>query len=85
MSLSKEVYTELSKTITEILLMFIGKFDIEKAIKNKDEAKAKIKDIKQNSPHGVIFVTAHFSNWELLAHFIAKNGLPMLGYRTRGK
>ena len=30
LSLSKEVYSELSKTITEILLMFTGKFDNNK-------------------------------------------------------
>ncbi len=77
-TLSKEVYTELSKTISEILLMFTGRFDIDKAIKNADEAKKKLEEIAKNSPHGIIFMTAHFSNWELLAHFIAKNGLPML-------
>ncbi len=84
MSLSKEVYIELSKTISEILLMFIGKFDIEKAIKNKDKAKEKLQNLAQNSPHGIIFMTAHFSNWELMAHFIAKNGLPMIVIGRKG-
>jgi len=26
----------------------------------------------------VVLMTAHFSNWELLAHFLARHGLPML-------
>jgi len=78
LALSKEVYIELSKTITEVLLMFVGKFDIENAIKNSDEVKEKLKDLAKNSPNGIIFMTAHFSNWELMAHFIAKNGLPMI-------
>lgn len=82
--LSKKVYTELSRTIAEILFMFIGKFDIDKAIKNQEEVKEKIQDIAKNSPHGVILVTAHFSNWELLAHFLAKNGLPMLAIGREG-
>jgi len=82
--LSKEVYTELSKTISEILLMFTGQFDIDKAIKNVDEAKEKLQKIAQNSPHGVIVMTAHFSNWELAAHFLAKNGLPMLAIGREG-
>ena len=82
--LSKEVYTELSKTISEILLMFTGQFDIDKAIKNVDEAKEKLQDIAQNSPNGVIVMTAHFSNWELAAHFLAKNGLPMLAIGREG-
>ena len=82
--LSKEVYTELSKTISEILLMFTGQFDIDKAIKNVDEAKEKLQDIAQNSPNGVIVMTAHISNWELAAHFLAKNGLPMLAIGREG-
>ena len=77
-TLSKKVYTELSKTISEILLMFVGKFDIDTAIKNQDEIKNKIQNITENSPHGVILLTAHFSNWELLAHYLARHGLPML-------
>jgi len=83
-TLSKEVYMELSKTITEILLMFTGKFDIENAIKNRDEVKEKLQQLAQNSPHGIILMTAHFSNWELMAHFIAKNGLPMAVIGRKG-
>lgn len=77
-ALSKKVYTELSITISEILFMFTGQFDIDKAIKNQDEAKEKLQNLAKNCPHGIIFMTAHFSNWELMAHFIAKNGLSML-------
>ncbi len=83
-SLSKEVYSELSKTITEILLMFTGKFDIDNAIKNREEVKEKLQELAQNSPHGIVFMTAHFSNWELMAHFIAKNGLPMIVIGRKG-
>jgi len=82
--LSKEVYRQLSMTISEILFMFIGKFDIEKVIKNHREAKEKLENIAQNSPYGVIVMTAHFSNWELAAHFLAKNGLPMLAIGRKG-
>jgi KDO2-lipid IV(A) lauroyltransferase len=83
-TLSKEVYRELSKTIAEILLMFTGKFDIENAIKNRDEAKEKLQKLAENSPHGIVFMTAHFSNWELMAHFIAKNGHPMIVIGRKG-
>jgi KDO2-lipid IV(A) lauroyltransferase len=82
--LSKEVYIELSKTISEILLMFIGKFDIDEAVINRKEAEEKLAAIAQNSPNGVIVVTAHFSNWELAAHFLAKHGLPMLAIGRKG-
>ncbi len=83
-TLSKEVYSELSKTITEILLMFTGKFDIDNAIKNREEVKEKLQELAQNSPRGIVFMTAHFSNWELMAHFIAKNGLPMIVIGRKG-
>ncbi len=83
-TLSKQVYTELSITITQILLMFTGRFDIDAAIKNYDEAQKKLQYIAQNSPNGVIVMTAHFSNWELAAHFLAKNGLPMLAIGREG-
>lgn len=83
-TLSKEVYKQLSITISEILFMFSGEFDIEKAIKNHQEAKEKLEKIAENSPHGVIVMTAHFSNWELAAHFLAKSGLPMLAIGRKG-
>ena len=82
--LSKDVYTQLSITISEILFMFVEKFDVDKAIINYQEAKKKLQDILKESPRGVIVVTAHFSNWELAAHFLAKNGLPMLAIGRKG-
>ncbi len=82
--LSKEVYTELSITIAEILLMFTGQFNIDEAIKNHDIAKEKLQEIAKKSNNGVIVMTAHFSNWELAAHFLAKHGLPMLAIGREG-
>ena len=82
--LSKEVYIELSKTITEIVLMFVDRFDIDSAIINKDEAIAKIDKLLANSPNGIIAMTAHFSNWELLAQFLARHGLKMMVVSREG-
>ncbi|MDD3591545.1 MAG: lysophospholipid acyltransferase family protein [Sulfurovum sp.] len=76
--LSKEVYRELSKTISEILLMYVDRFDIDEAVVNREEIIAKLQTATQNAPRGIVAMTAHFSNWELLAHFLAKHGLPML-------
>jgi len=82
--LSKQVYVELSKTISEILLMFVERFDIDAAVRNSQEAKQKLENIVKNSPQGIIVVTAHFSNWELAAHFLAKHGLSMLAIGRKG-
>ncbi|WP_309498456.1 lysophospholipid acyltransferase family protein [Sulfurovum sp.] len=82
--LSKEVYIELSRTISEILLMFVDRLDIDKMIKNSTQARETLQAIARHSPRGVIVMTAHFSNWELAAHFLAKHGLPMLAIGRQG-
>jgi KDO2-lipid IV(A) lauroyltransferase len=76
--LAREVYTELSKTVTEILLMLAGRFDVDKVVVNTQEAAAQLEKIAQIESNGMIFMTAHFSNWELAAHFLGKHGQPML-------
>ncbi len=82
--LAKAVYRNLSETITEILLMYVGRFDIDEAVINKDEAIQKIEWLKIRAKHGIVVITAHFSNWELAAHFLAKHGLPMLAVGREG-
>ena len=83
-NLSREVYVELSKTIAEILLMFVERFDIDEAVVNRDEVILQLEALVQKSSHGIIAMTAHFSNWELLAHFLSKHGLPMLAVGRQG-
>jgi len=82
--LSKEVYIELSKTISEILLMFVNRLDIDDVVSNKEAMVKKLKVLSASSPQGIIVMTAHFSNWELAAHFLAKHGLPMLAIGREG-
>jgi len=82
--LAQKVYEELSKTVAEILLLFVDRFDVDSHIVNKDEAVEKLQKLVSHSPKGIIVVTAHFSNWELAAHFLAKHGLPMLAVGREG-
>lgn len=82
--LSREVYDELSKTVAEILLMFTDRLDIDAMVHNSAEAARQLEKIKADAPHGIIVMTAHFSNWELAAHFLAKHGLPMLAIGREG-
>ncbi|BAF70552.1 lysophospholipid acyltransferase family protein [Nitratiruptor sp. SB155-2] len=61
------IYQNFAKTTAEILFLFHDRFDfssIEGSLTPKTE-KPKI------------FVTAHFGNWEALAHFLAQSGYPM--------
>ena len=78
------MFIELSKTIAEILFMVSGRFDIDKAVVNKKEALKKLATIKKSHSQGWIIMTAHFSNWELAAHFLAKHGYPMLAVGREG-
>jgi KDO2-lipid IV(A) lauroyltransferase len=76
--LARETYVSLSRTIAEIFLMISGHFEIDPVITNKKEILETLSALKEKYPKGWIFVTAHFSNWEVLAKFLAKHGYPML-------
>jgi KDO2-lipid IV(A) lauroyltransferase len=76
--LSKEVFIELSKTLAEIFLMLSNRIDFDAMIINKQEVLDTLKALDKAHPNGWIFMTAHFSNWELMAQFLAKEGYPML-------
>lgn len=82
--LAKEAYKSVGITVAEILLMLTDRFDMSAMIENTEEAIEKLKRYTQNSKTGTIFLTAHFSNWELAAHFVARNGFPMLVIARRG-
>ena len=82
--LSKEVYISLSETISEILFMLADTFDIDEAVINKEEALERLKALQEEGTVGRIVMTAHFSNWELAAHFLAKHGYPMLAVGREG-
>jgi KDO2-lipid IV(A) lauroyltransferase len=64
--------------------MLVDRFDIDAAIVNFEEAEEKLNNLVKSSPKGIVVVTAHFSNWELAAHFLAKHGLPMLAVGRKG-
>ena len=60
-------YKEIAKTLAEALLILTNRFDF-----NKIEGEFLSKTSKPK-----IFVTAHFGNWEALAHYLAMSGYPM--------
>jgi len=81
-SLAKQSYIELSKTVAEIILMINKQLDINSLVTNADDAIAQLNSYTSKS--GKIYVTAHFSNWELLAQFMAINGFALTGIGRRG-
>jgi KDO2-lipid IV(A) lauroyltransferase len=81
---AKEVYRQLSETIAEMLLMVVDRFEVDDAIVNLQEAAQQLKALSDRSENGIVFVTAHYSNWELLGQFMAKHGFPMLLIGRKG-
>jgi len=76
--LSKTVYSELSQTVAEILLILTDRFDVDTAVINREEVLERLAQFREKYPEGWILMTAHFSNWELLGQFLSKNGYEML-------
>ena len=76
--LSKTVYSELSQTVAEILLILTDRFDVDDAVINREEILERLAEFRKEHQEGWILMTAHFSNWELLGQFLSKNGYEML-------
>jgi len=83
-SMAKGVYDELSVTVSDILLMLTGRLDMDDMVANYDEALEKLEKIKEQYRNGIIFMGAHFSNWELPPLFASKHGFPMTVIGRKG-
>ena len=86
-SLAKESYISLSRTTAEIVMMLSGKLEKpDSMIANADEVVEKLKRITaaRKDGQGIIFLTAHFGNWELGANFMAFRGFPLLVVGRKG-
>ncbi len=76
--LAKKVFLGIARTAVEAILIFNGRYDIDRHVKNKEEALTKLKELIARADKGIIIIGAHFGNWELLAHFTAMHGYPAL-------
>lgn len=83
-NLAKKSYESLSMTLAEIIMLLNDKINLEDKILNQEVTLEKLKALTKEKKNGVVFVTAHFSNWELLAQFLPKNGYPMMGIGRKG-
>jgi KDO2-lipid IV(A) lauroyltransferase len=57
---------------------------LEDFIINADEVSAKLYKAASNNKNGIIFITAHFGNWEILSHFVALCGYPLIVIGRKG-
>jgi KDO2-lipid IV(A) lauroyltransferase len=83
-SLASKSYESIGITLAETLLMYNDKLDIDSIVVNKAEMMEKFHTYLDNAENGVLFITGHFSNWELLAQFLAKNGYPIKNIARAG-
>lgn len=82
--LAKKIYESVGILVAEIFLMMQNRFDLDAIVSNYDEAIAMVDNLFKTRERGTLFLTAHFGNWELLAHFVAKHGYPMLVIGRKG-
>jgi len=83
--LSIEAYISLSKTITEILLLFTNRLNIFDYIEDIEVFRLDFDKIKKENKNGIIIIiTGHYSNWEMLAQLMPQIGFPMIGIGREG-
>ena len=73
----RRVYAETAKTIAEWMLLYHGRLDPLAAVTNRAEVLPKLEAIKTRSHNGVIVITAHYGNWEILGSFLGATGFPV--------
>jgi KDO2-lipid IV(A) lauroyltransferase len=75
--LAKNSFKSIARTAAEILLVFNNKKVADDFFVNKDEVLKKVAGVVKDNKKGIIFISAHFGNWEILTDFMALHG-----YRT---
>ncbi len=76
-TLAKQAYQNVAIMLAEIFLIYYDRLDIDTLIINKEEAVERFHRYFSGHDVGKLCITAHFSNWELLALFSAKSGYPI--------
>ncbi len=82
--LAQKTYESVAIIVAEIFLMMQNRIDLDGMVSNYDEAIEMIDALFKTREHGTLFLTAHFGNWEFLAHFVAKHGYPLLVIGRKG-
>ncbi len=85
-SIAREVFINISKTLTEALFIYTNKIqkdDILNMIDDSDLDKF-YKYKNSANKRSIIFITAHFGNWELLPQFMALKGIVINGVGREG-
>ena len=82
--LAKKIYESVGILVAEIFLMMQQRIDIDEMVEDYDQTIYDMNTALADKGNGILFLTAHFGNWELLAHFFAKHGHPVLVIGRKG-
>lgn len=82
--LAKKIYESVGILVAEIFLMIQQRINIDNMVEDFDQTIHDMNTALANRENGILFLTAHFGNWELLAHFFAKHGYPVLVIGRKG-
>ncbi|MDR2635935.1 MAG: lysophospholipid acyltransferase family protein [Campylobacteraceae bacterium] len=83
-ALARACFKSVAVTAAEVMLIINEKKKIDDLIINKDEILKSIAGITRDNKKGIIFITAHFSNWEILPYLLAINGYPITAIGREG-
>ncbi|MDD3342487.1 MAG: lysophospholipid acyltransferase family protein [Sulfurospirillaceae bacterium] len=84
LNLAKKVYENVALSVAEIILMMQKRLDIDSMIEDYEQALIDMRNCFEHQRTGTLLLTAHFGNWELLAHFFAKHGYPVVVIGRKG-
>lgn len=76
--IAKDNFKSLGKTLCETLLIYNDRKNLEDMIINGSEIIDEINKLSENGKRAILFITAHFGNWELLANYVAYKGIKLL-------
>lgn len=81
--LAKKIYESVGILVAEIFLMMQQRINIDEMVEDYDQTIHDMNAALANKGNGILFLTAHFGNWELLAHFFAKTWASRSGDWTK--
>lgn len=76
--IAKKNYQNLAIVINEILLIYNNKKKLKDFLENPQEALDVVNNLSRNNTKPILFTTAHFGNWEVLAHYFGSIGFKLM-------
>ncbi|MCI6989701.1 MAG: acyltransferase [Campylobacter sp.] len=77
-NLTKQNYHSLAITAAEALLVYVDRLKLADLLIEPELAIQKIDELSQNGSKPILFTTAHFGNWEVLANYVGSKGHNMV-------